>query len=332
MTAPTSNIIPPTDKTINKARNNAVPLDLLSISQTNSKNDIKSDTNTSFGQTYALPFLCHNNAPYFALKLSNKRYALWQGNCNDWTCPRCGILRAKHEYGRIVNGCRELDSTHDLFFLTLTCRGADLSVEDADKNYLKWTNKFLTSARTKARRAGDAWHYVQVTERQKRGHPHSHLIITWIPSDLSLGSRDHWQTVNGQKVKTQKECLRSEWIRKQCVRSGLGDQYDISKVRSAEGVSRYVAKYLFKDSMFSTQWAKNWRRVRYSQSFPKLPERKNGDAIPLLNDDDWQSLAKRCSVLKVHEDANFVWISRKLGKNDILIQMTEKVNLDERNQ
>lgn len=211
--------------------------------------------------------------------------------------------------------------------MTLTCRGKKLPVEDADKNYLKWTNKFLTSARTKAKRANQPWHYVQVTERQKRGHPHSHLIMTWVPSDTQLGSRDHWITKDGKRTLTQKECLRSEWIHKQCVRSGLGEQYDISKVRSAEGTSRYVAKYLFKDSMFSTQWAKNWRRARYSQSFPKLPEREKSNAIALITSDDWQNLARHCTVLKIHEETNFVKVSHLLGKNDILIKFVEKTEL-----
>ena len=303
-------------------------LDLLSISQTNSP--LRRDDEDSFVDLCSRPEtkICHNNAPYFGLELSSKRYALWQGNCNDWTCPRCGILRAKAEYGRIVEGCRQLSEDHEIYFITLTCRGADLTVAEADKNYLKWTNKLLTTCRQRAKRGGIPWHYAQVTERQKRGHPHSHVLSTWKPHDLEQGTVTKWETVNGKRRKKQVPALRSEWFEKRCVAAGLGNQYDISKVQTIEGASRYVAKYLFKETMFSTQWAKNWRRVRYSQSFPKLPEQKNGKVVPLVTDDDWVSFAKKAVVVKVHEDADFVLISRKLGKNDILIQMTERVKMD----
>ena len=305
----------------------ATPLDLLSISQTNSFNRSSSNIGNEFEKTYANAFICHNNAPYFGLELSKNRYALWQGNCNDWTCPRCGILRAKQEYGRIVEGCRTLSDKHDIYFITLTCRGADLSVKDADENYLRWTNKLLTACRQRAKRAKLAWHYAQVTERQKRGHPHSHVLSTWHPHDIEQGAVEKWETINGKRVKKDVPALRSKWFEKRCISAGLGNQYDISKVETVEGASRYVAKYLFKETMFTT----HWHRVRYSQSFPKLPARENGKAIPLITDDDWYSFAKHAVVVKVHEDADFTFISRKLGKSDILIQMTERVKMEKNN-
>lgn len=300
------------------------PLDLFSTSQTNSKKQEITDHDLCFAvqQKY-----CHNNAPYFGIELSKKRFGLWQGCCNDWTCPRCGVMRAKQEYGRIVEGCRILADDHDIYFITLTCRGADLTVTDADKNYLKWTNKLITACRMQAKRADNPWHYVQVTERQKRGHPHSHVLTTFVPKDIREGKKDHWQTINGERVLHKKDCLRSDWLEKRCVSAGLGNQYDISKVETVEGASRYVAKYLFKESMFSTNWAKNWRRVRYSQSFPKREQEKNSKVFPIVHKDDWKAFAKRCVVVKVHEDSDFVFISRMLGKNDILIQMTERVEI-----
>lgn len=298
-------------------------LDLYSTSQTSAaQDDLCSEKNPEITEE-----ICHNYAPYFALSIadSDKKYWIWQGNCNDWTCPRCGQLRAKKEYGRIVLGCRQLAVDNDLYFMTLTCRGSDMSVEEADEKYGSWTNKLLTACRTRAKRAGESWHYVQVTEKQKRGHPHSHILMTWKPHDLRLGEVEKWRTLqDGSREKYMKEALRSDWLQKRCISAGLGEQYDISKVDTVEGASRYVAKYLFKDTMFSTRWKKDWHRVRYSQSFPKLPPIEGKKkAIALVTQDDWQALAKQAVVIKVAEGHDYIHLSKRLGKSDTVIQLVK---------
>ena len=103
----------------------------------------------------------------------------------------------------------------------------------------------------------------------------------------------HWKNV---------DCLRSEYLAKRVVAAGLGEQYDISQVESAEGASRYVAKYMFKPEMFSAKFPPHWKRVRYSQNFPKLPERKT-DAFVLLSNDDWQSLARLATSVYPSDEA-----------------------------
>ncbi len=211
---------------------------------------------------------CINHAPFFAYKTSGKAYAVVQGNCHSWLCPRCGINRAKQEYWRIVNGCGILAEQYELYFITLTCRGKELSLAEAEAGYYLWTNRLLTALRTSAKRKDAAWHYAQVTERQKRGHPHSHVLTTFVPHDLYDGYKDDWKWDDGL-VYEKKPALRSDWLEERCISAGLGSQYDISRVADVEAASRYVAKYLFKDGMFSTEFPKDWRRVRYSRSFPK---------------------------------------------------------------
>lgn len=264
---------------------------------------------------------CINNAPLIAIPKSEKTWQVAQGNCNSWTCPRCGVLRAKKEYGRIVHGVEKLASECDiLYFLTLTCRGKELAVADSESNYLKWTNRVLTTLRTDASRHGKLWHYVQVTERQKRGHPHSHIITTYEPDDLYIGFKDSWRSdANGVLVNTPVECLRSDYIEKTCVRAGLGNQYDISFVDSAAGVSRYVAKYLFKPTMFETAWKKGWKRVRYSQSFPALPERKT-DAFVLLSEADWSYFRAVATVAMPMDEVSENAIKTHCYGSDILIK------------
>lgn len=261
-------------------------LDLFSTSPT--KEDFCSDFSSQ---------KCTYNAPYFAYQAEGKIWNVVQGNCHHWDCPKCGLGRAKQEYGRIVQGCRELEKTGNLYFLTITCRGRDLGVREAEKNYLTWTNRFLDACRARCKREGGKWCYVQVTERQKRAHPHSHILTTFDVGDITNGNVEKWITdKNGKRKKELRTALRSEWIQARVVSAGLGKQYDISVVENAEGASRYVAKYLFKESIFENTWPKGWKRVRYSQSFPKLPERET-NAFVLLEHADWYKLASKAVVV-----------------------------------
>lgn len=236
------------------------PLDLFSISQK----------------------ICSYNAPILAF-VTDGQGKLHQTCCNHWDCPRCGIMRAKQEYGRIVEGAKRLAEQHTLYFYTFTCRGRYLSLHKAERNYLLWTNRLLSTMRARCKKEGGAWVYVQVTERQKRGHPHSHLLMAWVPNDVRC-LRD----------KEGKEYLASVWFSSAHRKSGLGTQSRITAVGSAEATSRYIAKYLFKDAML-TRMPDNWHRVRYSQSFPKVDAkelRENVEYITIKSDRDWQQIAK----------------------------------------
>lgn len=254
------------------------------------------------------PQKCVNNAPYLCIPPSaGKDGKLFQLCCNDWLCPRCGELRAKHEYGRIVEGVRKLAAAHPMYFLTLTCIGSE-TPEQAEAAYLERTHRFLDSFRLHVKRQtpAGAWHYVQVTERQTRGHPHSHLITTFVPGDSFtpvltaesyaryLDSIARVNTIIPPEMRftaTERPDmsfleLHSEWMMLAAVKAGLGVQTNISEVDSVEAASRYAAKYLFKSSM-RTEMPKNWRRVRYSQGFPKLPEPASSSAFPLVRPADW---------------------------------------------
>jgi hypothetical protein len=228
-------------------------------------------------------------APYFAYnRAGTVTYVVAHGCCDRWTCPRCGEQVARQHYARIVYGAETLAETQQLYFLTLTCRGRELDRADAVRNYYEWTNKFLDAARRHAQRRSAAWCYVQVTENQKRGHPHSHFLTTFAPSDLvESGGR-----------------LRSDWLLSQVKRSGLGEQYDISLVQNAAAASRYVAKYMFKPSMFSAAFPARWKRVRYSRNWPSIDAPEN-NAFVLVTPDDWLKLADLAVVVepKDHDSA-----------------------------
>jgi len=294
-----------------------VNLDLFSTSQT--KRDFK--RNKSKDNNRRSYDICDNNAPYFGYQINGKTWGVVQGCCNDWNCPRCGQQRAREEYGRIVAGAREIGKTHKLYMFTITCRGREMSYEQAEDGYLVWTNKLLTALRTEAKRAGNFWAYASVTERQKRKHPHSHYLTTYCPSDvvpIKKGERKHYFTNNSDEL-ARHELLQSESLEQACYRSGLGWQYDLSELQSVEGASRYVAKYLFKESIFETIWPKGWRRVRYSQNWPKLPDVK-GEAMILLSAGDWNTLAQKAVVVLTKDDGAKEFASRRLSYAGVIVQ------------
>lgn len=266
-----------------------------------------------------IPLKCSYNAPYFAYLMVGKTWGVVQGNCHHWDCPRCGLGRAKHEYGRIIEGCKSIAENHVIWFITITCKGKGLSHEEAEANYLKWTNRFLSACRARCKNLEQTWTYVQVTERQRRGHPHSHILTTFNPGDCTIGRVTKWKTDNsGRREPIEVRAIRSQWLAGQVIRSGLGDQYDISYVRTHEGASRYVAKYLFKETIFENTWPKHWKRVRYSQTFPKL-ESALTEAKVMLSRDDWMWLSRQAVRVICENTDTEEYVTWALYHSDVLV-------------
>ena len=99
---------------------------------------------------------CEYGAPIIAYRIkSSAVWHLYQTCCNHWECARCGETRAKQEYGRIVNGMRELHETHgEIYFITVTCKGRKMSLAESESSYMKWTNRLLTNWRKHAKKNG----------------------------------------------------------------------------------------------------------------------------------------------------------------------------------
>jgi len=138
-----------------------------------------------------------------------------------------------------------------------------------------------------------------------------------------MGRNRKWRSNGGSVFAEDKQALRSEWLSRAVVRSGLGEQYDISTIRNERAASRYVAKYLFKPSAFDGGWPKGWRRVRYSQSFPKLPELKT-DAFVLLGWKDWEYLARLAVSVSCSDEDTFEYAQWKLYHSDTIVTRRKK--------
>jgi len=100
----------------------------------------------------------------------------------------------------------------------------------------------------------------------------------------------------------------------------LGAQYNITAVQSAEGASRYVAKYLFKPSIFTDDWPAGWKRIRYSQSFPPAAE-IDTNAIVLLTQEDWYKLAEKAVVVTVTTLDDFEEVSNRMHFHDTIVKL-----------
>jgi len=240
-------------------------------------------------------------------------------------------MRAKHEYGRIVEGARQLAKSHHLYFITITMPGTNTLIESEDK-YLAATHQFLDAFRLHVKRAGAYWSYASVTERQpKRQHPHSHYLTTFGPSDAFYILEDY-ERYKSEVAAINREIplemrfspmleedipsmeMFSRYMTLQAVKSGLGVQCRISAVDQVEGVSRYIAKYLFKD-MVATKWPKSWRRVRYSQNWPKLPKNASTTAFPVIRAGDWRRVAMQQGTVETADAEIYELAMRHLCLN-----------------
>lgn len=205
-----------------------------------------------------------------------------------------------------MNGARVLsEAQHALYFHTITCRGGSMRLSEAESNYMIWTNRLLTRLRYDSAKRNEAWFYVQVTERQKRQFPHSHFISTYCPSD-AVRYQEGQKLPNGRRAKH--DCLWSPYFREKNVGAGLGVECDISEIRNPIAVAVYVSKYLFKDSM-QTVWPSGWKRIRYSQNWPKLDHKKPDIAFPVIKLDDWFRLDKM--GIPIQTDSEYTYQAAK---------------------
>lgn len=285
----------------------------LSLSLPQISPSLQSEIDFEIEQSFALqkPH-CARHAPTIYYVDGAGRARLVEGCCNSWECPRCGQIRARHEYTTIVCGADGLEKGgYKLYFWTFTCRGKEMPLEEAERDYQLWSNRVLTASRAKARRATKShepefWAYAGVTERQKRGHPHSHLLTTYCPSDAKMVEKGD-RRPDGRAVKH--DVMWSDWFNREVVKAGLGNECEISPVKSAAGAASYISKYLFKETI-AESWPKNWRRVRYSQNYPRLPQTKNKTAIPLIKHADWLKIENLAPI--VYADSEYTY-ERALG-------------------
>ena len=98
-------------------------------------------------------------------------------------------------------------------------------------------------------------------------------------------------------------------------------------MKSVEAAARYVAKYMFKPSQFRADFPKHWKRVRYSQSWPQLPERASS-AFVLLSRADWVQLSRDAVVIDAIGDEAYETAIYFMQGADVLINQKEEKSHD----
>lgn len=159
-------------------------------------------------------------------------------HCDTYECEDCALrIRARHAR-RIALAERAFPDAH-FSFVTLTSHE---DVRDADKSLSLLAGAFQAWKQRMQRRYG-AFEYAAVFERHRSGAAHMHLLIN--------------------------RAVSKKHVRKNARALGLGYMADVQRIAPAVA-GRYVSKYLAKGS---GAFPKRFRRVRYSQKWPKLPER-----------------------------------------------------------
>jgi len=206
------------------------------------------------------PDFCSYGAPYVAI-IADGKARVFQTCCNHWNCPKCHVKLAAQVRQRMVFGADQLTARGmALYFWTFTCRGRDLDLETSDDHYYEWTNRALARLRAAAKREGQSWVYVQITERQRRGAAHSHFIHTYKPIDAFDIGKHKGHTL-----------YFSLSYHKAVVAAGLGPQCQITAIDEPGAVANYIGGYLTKHGA-TDKFPAHWRRVRWSAEWPKLPE------------------------------------------------------------
>jgi hypothetical protein len=178
--------------------------------------------------------------------------------CKRWSCPICAPINALREAIKTANGVNKLrESGLVSKFATVTQPGSIKSPEFAYSIIDNQWDKFRNRWQYWAKKVGLPNMYAAFVEGQSRRSdmPHFHIIGTSLPG--------------------------SEAMKKWAVKSGFGFEADVQDIQPNSGIAWYVSKYSTKGS--DAQYIpKGFRRVRYSQDWPKMEWRSDaleGEAI-----------------------------------------------------
>lgn len=236
---------------------------------------------------------CKYNPPLVAQRIG-PAVLITEASCRSFTCPIHGPQVAERHRLRIILGAQEVAAQgRAMWFATITCRGKDLSLADAEAEYGRWTKRLLDALRGRAKRRGDRLTYVATTERQARGHPHGHLIMAGFEpvGEVCLIRNCHGGSepfhVPGRY---DGQCGYNQDFVELNVKAGLGPMARIAPVESIEAVAVYCAKYLTKPDVLANDWPPKWRRIRYSQDWPEVTTGFD-DQWSVITPDDWGKVA-----------------------------------------
>lgn len=186
--------------------------------------------------------------------------------CGSWQCRRCAKRNAGKWAKRAELGLKVLagQDLADAFFLTLTLPGVYSSVELG----FRAIPKLWDSTRKAYQRYYGGFTYIAFVEGQPKrgGMPHFHILATVEPP-----------TKRGRRGYVTKHGVHDF-----AVAYGWGFEAELEIVQS-EQAAVYVAKYTSKGD---PSMPRNFRRVRVSADFPKLPDLGGSPLLVPARDED----------------------------------------------
>jgi hypothetical protein len=144
-----------------------------------------------------------------------------------------------------------------LGFLTLTFRDNVTLMSEAQKRFNSLNSHFLKSHYKS---------YVAVKERTKKGRIHFHLVVV-LDEDIRTGF--DFDAVSRRDYSSANARLKKEWslLRSVCKKYGFGRSELLPIKSTAEGISRYVGKYISKNVQQRPDEDKGSRLVNKSANF-----------------------------------------------------------------
>lgn len=104
--------------------------------------------------------------------------------CNSWACPICNPIKNQKLRARAFNGKiftqqaeKGQRKKYNQKFLTLTCPGAEYRANKTPEQALDEMQKNLNRLFTALKKYYGRFMYLRVTEKQKDGFPHFHVLL-----------------------------------------------------------------------------------------------------------------------------------------------------------
>lgn len=215
---------------------------------------------------------CENlNTLMLAKSEIHRQAIIFHPRCKQWSCPACAEINAA-KWGAFARQTSAYISDH-LYFVTITARGKTKSLEESMVAFTESWKRLL--ARVQYYNSLVEWAgthgnpkrfiYLAIPEQTKKGIMHMHIICNqWLFLRLSK--------LVPERRKKRLVVLRWKDI---AMETGLGYQAKVEPINTNK-LFCYVTKYLSKD-LGKVDWPKGFRRVRLSQSWPRLENDTIGD-------------------------------------------------------
>lgn len=182
---------------------------------------------------------------------------LSSNNCNEQGSARLSTQHRKAASALAwnVQAMAEKWGIERLGFLTLTFRDHVLDGAEAQRRF----RSLRTGVLNKRYRA-----WMRVLERQKSGRIHYHLVVV-LDDDIRQGV--DFAAIAAGDYRTSGEALRREWAfwRRTAPRYRFGRTELLPVISTAEGIARYVGKYISKHMDAREEGDKGLRLVEYSR-------------------------------------------------------------------